>query len=401
MSNIERESKFFFYGWVVVGMSFLANLVAFGIAYSFSVFFKALYSDFGWTRAVTAGAFSAYAISHDVFAPFAGWLTDKFGPKMIVATGGLCLGGSMIMMSFIDTIWELYIYYAFLFGWGVAGVYTPMMATVSRWFNKKRGFAIGLTSAGIGTGSLALSPFAAWLISCYDWRLAYTIVGILVFIIFIPIVCFIKKPPMETYETNNQMGAVIDFSFVEALRTKSLWALSFSWLFGALALWAVMIHIVALITDKGVSITAAGLLAGLAGGGSIIGRISGGFVSDKLGRKQVLLIAYIFQIIMLFWLFFSEELWMFLIFAPLFGISFGGWAGVIATFPADYFGIKRTGAIFGFVVIMAGVGVAVGSFMGGYIFDVTLSYDYMIVMAGLATLFAIAFALTMKKPMKS
>jgi MFS family permease len=306
----------------------------------------------------------------------------------------------MILMSHITTIWELYLYYAFLFGLGVAAVYAPMMATVSRWFTLKRGLAIGLTASGLGAGSLGLSPLVAWLISSYGWRTAYVFVGAMAFTFFIPIVIFIKQAPREGLEAESQRESIGDFSFVEALRTRALWIFSFSWLFIALALWAIMIHIVPLLTDKGIPLKIAGFLAGLAGGGSIIGRISAGFLSDKLGRKTILFTAYCFQLMMLIWLLFSKEIWMFFVFAPLFGISFGGWAGVIAAFPADYFGLKATGAIFGFVVIMAGIGVAIGSFMGGYIFDITHSYNYMIVMCILATIIAMVLASLMKTPEK-
>jgi MFS family permease len=104
MSNISEESSLSYYGWIIVASAFLATMMGYGIPYSFGVFLKPLYSDFGWTRAMTAGAFSAYAISHTVFAAFAGWLTDKWGPRIVAATGGVCLAGSMIMMSSIATL---------------------------------------------------------------------------------------------------------------------------------------------------------------------------------------------------------------------------------------------------------------------------------------------------------
>ena len=194
------------------------------------------------------------------------------------------------------------------------------------------------------------------------------------------------------------MDSISDFSFIDALKTRSLWALSFSWLFAALALYAIMIHIVSLITDKEIPLTTAGILAGLIGGGSIIGKISAGFLSDRLGRKKILIVSYVFQTVMLVWLLFSQELWMFFVFAPLFGIGSGGWAGVIPAFPADYFGLKATGSIFGFVLMIAGLGVAGGSFLGGYIFDVTHSYHYMIVMCIVGMLLAVVCALLMKNP---
>ena len=93
-------------------MVFLAELLAFGLAYSFGVFFKPLAAEFHWSRAATAGAFSAYAIIHDVLAPVTGKLTDRFGPRVIVAIGGFCVGLAMFLMSRTTAIWEFYLSYA-------------------------------------------------------------------------------------------------------------------------------------------------------------------------------------------------------------------------------------------------------------------------------------------------
>ncbi len=399
-NNQHQESSLSYYGWLVVAMAFLANLIAFGLVYAFSVFFKPLASEFGWSRAMTAAAFSVYAISHDVFAPVTGWLTDRFGPKVAAAMGGLCLGSSMVLMSRITSIWEFYLYYALLFGLGIAAVYAPMMATVSRWFTIKRGLAIGLTAAGLGVGSLVLSPLAAWLISSCGWRTAYLCVGVMAFAIFIPITVLIKRAPSKSLGVEGEGEASKGFSFGEALRTRTFWIFSLSWLFIALALWAIMVHIVPLLTDREIPLTVAGFLAGLIGGGSLIGRIGAGFLSDRLGRKLILLASYIFQLMMLIWLLFSTEMWMFYVFAPLFGISFGGWAGVIAAFPADYFGSRATGAIFGFSMIIVGIGGAIGPYVGGYIFDITHSYGYAIGMSILATFVGIVLASLLKPPAK-
>jgi OFA family oxalate/formate antiporter-like MFS transporter len=399
-NNLHQESSLSYYGWLVVAMAFLANLIAFGLVYAFSVFFKPLASEFGWSRAMTAAAFSVYAISHDVFAPVTGWLTDRFGPRVTAAMGGLCLASSMVLMSRITSIWEFYLYYALLFGLGIAAVYAPMMATVSRWFTLKRGLAIGLTAAGLGVGSLVLSPLAAWLISSCGWRTAYLCVGVMAFAIFIPITVLIKRAPSKSLGVEGEGEPSKGFSFGEALRTRAFWIFSLSWLFIALALWAIMVHIVPLLTDREIPLTVAGFLAGLIGGGSLIGRIGAGFLSDRLGRKLILLTSYIFQLMMLIWLLFSTEMWMFYVFAPLFGISFGGWAGVIAAFPADYFGSRATGAIFGFSMIIVGIGGAIGPYVGGYIFDITHSYGYAIGMSILATFVGIVLASLLKPPAK-
>ena len=388
------ELELSYYGWIVVAMAFLANLVGYGLVYGYGIFFKPMSNEFGWSRSVTAGPFGFYAIFHNLLAVFAGKVCDRFGPKLILAIGGFCLGLSMILMRYVTTIWELYLFFGVLFSMGIAGEYIPVMSTVSKWFKVKRGLAIGLTAAGLGAGSLVFSPLCAWLISSFGWRTAYTVLGILAWLIFIPIVKFMKQVPRESME----LGKLDGLSFSEAFRTRAFWALGFSWLFIAIALWAVMIHIVPLVTDRGVSMMTAGILGGVIGATSIIGRISSGFFSDKVGRKRILITEFTFQSIAFIWLLFSTEVWMFFLFAILFGLSSGGWTGVIAALPADYFGFKATGSILGFAVIFAGMGVAIGPYLGGYIFDTTRSYDYMVIVCIIASIAAIISASLLRPP---
>lgn len=322
-SNVFEESKISYYGWVVVGMAFLANLVAFGLVYSFGIFLKPLASEYGWSRSVTAGAFGFYGILHTLLAPFAGRLCDRFGPRLVLTIAGFCLGLPMILMGYTTTLWELYVYYGFLFSIGIAGEYIPVMSTVSQWFKAKRGFAIGLTAAGLGAGSFVFSPLSAWLITSFGWRKTYAIVGILSWVVFIPIVKFMKGVPRE-YKGSEELKGL---SLSEAFSTKTFWIFGLTWFLGSITIWTTMIHFVPLATDRGMSIMAAGILAGIMGATSIIGRISSGFLSDKVGRKRILITEFSLQLITFIWLFFSTEIWMMYLFAVLFGISSGGWAG--------------------------------------------------------------------------
>ena len=389
-TSYQNEFSFSYYGWVVVAMCALANMTAFGLVYSYGVFFKPLAAELGYERSVIAGAFSAYAIVYTLFAFSAGRLLDRSGPKVILGVAGFALGLSMIAMSTANSLFELYLYFGLIFSLGVACTYVPVMATVSKWFQAKRGTAIGLTAAGLGVGSFVFSPLSAWLISVFGWRKSYIILGIAAWLIFMVIVKFIRKPPTrEDGEAKGTPGSVEGLSLAEVFMTRTFWMLCLTWFFAAVALWAVMIHMVMMCTDRGISIILAGSMAGIIGGASLFGRIGSGFISDKIGRKTTCMLALICQTIMLVWLIFSSEIWMFLVFAVLFGVSSGGWTGVIPAFPADYFGSKATGSILGGVIIIVGVGVAVGPYAGGVIYDATGSYNYMIIMCILAGIAAI------------
>jgi MFS family permease len=331
---------------------------------------------------------------------FAGRALDKVGPKIVLTVAGICLGFSMIIMSQIHSAWQLYMYYGVFFSMGIACTYAPVIATVSRWFIEKRGLAIGLTATGIGCGALVFNPLCAWLISSYGWRETYIILGIIAWVVFIPIIIFVKKSPYEQ-SSNDSRKDPRNVTLVDAIKTRTFWALSFSWLFIDIALFTIMTHIVMLASDRGTSLIIAGSIAGIIGGSSLLGRIFGGYLSDKFDRKNIYIFSFICQLITLVWLLLATEIWMLLVFAIIFGISYGGWAGIIGAFPVDYFGFKATGEIVGSIVFFVGIGVAIGPYLAGVIHDSTQSYHYVIGMCIMATFAAIISALFLQPVVKS
>ena len=398
--NLSMErSKPSNYGWVIVGVVFLAELLAFGLVYSFGIFFKPLASEFHWSRAAIAGVFSVYAIIHVVLAPVAGIITDRFGPKIIAILAGFFVGLAMLLMSRATTIWQVYLFFGFVFSIGIACVYAPLIGVTSRWFTERRGLAVGITATGLGAGALIFNPLSAWLISSYGWRTAYTIVGIICWVLFIPIIKFIKETPKKkSTGVEIEKEASKDFTVGEALRTRTFWIISFAWLLMAISLWAIAVHLPLLLTDTGISLMMAGTVAGVMGGLSAAGRVGMGFISDRIGRKRSILIGCALQLIALVFLLSCHELWMFFLFAAVLGLGSGSWAGTMPSLPADLFGVKATATILGFMVMFVGIGVAIGSFAGGRIYDVTGSYNYMIWMCIFTSVVAIIFASLIKAP---
>jgi MFS family permease len=191
--NLEKASKRLYYGWIIVIASFFICVMAYGGSHSFGVFFKFLRDDFGWTSAATSGAFSFYMILQSVLAIPSGWATDKFGPRRIVILGALLLGLGLSLTSQISALWQLYATYGFLMGVGMSVFYSPLLATTSRWFAKRRGLALGIVSAGIGAGTLIMAPLANYLILTHGWRASYLMIGPAIGIIIIVGASFLKK----------------------------------------------------------------------------------------------------------------------------------------------------------------------------------------------------------------
>lgn len=188
------QSKFF-YGYVVVIASFAVIAMASGALYSFSVFVEPLQQHFGWSRAVTAGAFSVSMVGQGVFSIGSGRLTDRFGPRLVVSISGLLFGLGFLVMSRVDTAWQFYVVYGLMISAGFSGVPVPLMATIARWFHVKRGLMTGIVMAGSGVGTVLMPPLASWLIYHTDWRTAYLALGIILTTVIVLSAQFLRRDP--------------------------------------------------------------------------------------------------------------------------------------------------------------------------------------------------------------
>ena len=157
------------YPWIIVGASVVVAAIVYGIVFSFGVFVTPLREHF---NASAASISTAYAVTMFVFSGFgvvAGWVVDRYGPRITTILGGIILGSALLFASQVQTIGQLYIAYG-LIGVALSSAHSPMMTTVSRWFPERRGLALGILSAGVGGGPLVIAPLAAYLIQSGGWR---------------------------------------------------------------------------------------------------------------------------------------------------------------------------------------------------------------------------------------
>lgn len=401
-----------FYGWIIVAVSFFIITIAFGTQYSFGVFFKPLQEEFGWTRAETSGVFSLYMFFHLTLAILTGWATDRFGPRILVAVGGFFTGLGLMLTSQITALWQLYITFGLIVGLGLSTAWNPLLTTVSRWFVQRRGLASGIVAAGVGTGTMLMAPLAGFLISTYDWRISYRIIGLMAWVVIITAALFLKKEPREigalpygetTTHTNKQdaLPESASFSFWEALRTNTLWLLFLIHLCCATCLQMVMAHLVRYAEDVEISAIVAATFLSFVGGFSILGRIAMGGASDRIGRKTAFIICALLEAAMMFWLIKSTTPWMFYLFAVLFGFSYGGWVPLFPALTGEFFGLRHLGAIYGVILFAAALGGTIGPLLAGYLFDTTDSYSYAFLIGAIAMLLAVVFILLLKAPRRT
>jgi OFA family oxalate/formate antiporter-like MFS transporter len=404
VKNGDNELRFF-YGWVVVIAAFLVTFISFSIRYSFGIFSDSLLEEFGWTETLIFGASLFSTIVGGLSNIVMGRLSDRYGPKITFGVNGFLVGLGLVLCSQISALWQLYVFSSLLIGVGMGVAFAPTMATTSRWFDKRRGLALGIVTSGIGIGTLVMSPAITHFISAYGWRSAYLIVGFIAWIILVSAAFMLKSGPVKnnalSHDKNRKEGKNSNegWGALEAAKTRSFWLVLFSNSLWNLCLQMVMFHIF-LYARRGIgtsSMVAAGVLS-LIGVGSIFGRIAVGAASDRIGTKRVWLFSLVCQVVTMFWLTEAKNVWMLYVFAPLFGFSYGGLVPLIPAIDAEFFGTKNLGAIIGLIGIGATIGGALGPFLGAYMFDLTGSYYLAFLLGAVATVVATILAIPAKKP---
>ena len=339
----------FFYGWIVVIAAFAASTVAYGASFSFAVFLLPLQESFRSTSAATSGAFSICLLLYSVMGFPAGWGVDKYGPKVTTLIGGCFLSLGLILTSQIHTIHQLYMTYA-LIGIGLSVIYAPLMTTVTRWFKSRRGLALGIFSSGMGMGPLIMAPLASYVISSYGWRAGYLALGSSISLLFIAAL-FLKKDPSEIGEyrdgivpsevpdVHNPITRELqsnEFSLSEAVKTKAYWLLTVIIFLIGFSLSMMLAQVAAYGEYKGLSPIVAATVFSTVSAASIAGRLLMGAVSDRIGRKMALAISLILEGIMMVWLLYSSDIWMFYFFAIIFGFGYGGTPLPFPLWPAKF-----------------------------------------------------------------
>ncbi len=389
MLSLLRIKDRLFYGWVVVIAFLVFTVIIYGTRYSFGVFFKPLESQFELTRAATSGVFSVYLLLCGVFSVLGGWALDRYGPRIVIIPMGLLTGLSLLLTSQASSAWQLFITYSLLLAMGTGAGYPIMMATISRWFDKKRGLAVGIASSGVGLGTLAMAPFATYLIINFDWRVAFIVMGAIAGLIITSLSMLLRKDPAEMgllpdgekpdsdkigRQDNRDDIQPPSLSLFQAVRTTDFWFFGTICLLWGTGLHLVLTHIVPRATDVGISaIEAAGVLS-LIGGMNILGRLIMGWASDHISRKTSAIICALIGAGALVWLIWSRDLWMFYLFAAAFGFGYGGFAPSLFPMLGDIFGLRNLGVIMGVLDIGWAIGSAIGPALGGLVFDVTKSY---------------------------
>jgi MFS family permease len=378
-----------FYGWIVIAAGLLIAMIGIGTRYSFGVFLKSIEGEFGVSRGETSGIFSAYMLFCGLLSIIGGWALDRYGPRKVAFVMASFTGLSLLLTSQTNAAWQMYITYGLLLSLGTGPVYTVVNSTASRWFKKKRGFAVGITSSGGGLGAIVIAPFASYLVSSFDWRTAFVVLGFVSWIVMATMSLLLRKDPTdmglspdgtksELRQKEMQMkggrAGPTDYTVLQASKMSQFWFLGLTWVFVSLSLHLIFVHAVPYAVDMGISPMDAAVMLSLIGMANIPGRLVVGRVSDTIDRKALGVACALVQTGTLLWLMWANGLWMLYTFAVVYGFLWGGSGAVVTALIGDVFGTRSLGAIMGMMSAGWALGAAIGPAVGGYIFDVSGSY---------------------------
>lgn len=367
----------------VLATVFAFNLMGRGSGETYTVFLLPLEREFGWSRSQLAIAYSIYLLVGGLLAPFVGTLFDRFGPRVVYAAGLAFIAAAYLLAATLSSLWQFYFYMGFMIGAGVALVgMVPASGLLTRWYQARLSAAIGLAFSAGGCGLLVFVPFTQLLLAHLDWRTTYRSIGIAL-LVLVPLVA--AAIPWRRFAAGHpelrrrQRGSARNerWTLRAALRTRIYWALAAMFFFTATGMFTVLPQTVVYLIDSGFDPVVAATAYGITGMLSVISVAGTGFLAVQFGYRRTVTASYIgsgLGMLMLALLSLHAAGWLLIAYVLVFGMCQGVRGPIISAICTAKFAGARVATIYGTIYAMNALGAAVGSLMGGLLFDLTRSY---------------------------
>ena len=400
--GIIRKPLRIFYGWWVVATAAIALTLgpAPVVVFSFSVFLKPLAQELHSGRAAISLAFTLFNLMIGICTPLAGKLTDRFAARRVILPCALaCVLILLASNAMSSKLWEIYALYLALGLFGSGTSIVPYSNVVSHWFDRRRGMALGLMAVGGGLGAMIMPSLSQQLITKVGWRLAYTVIAALILLIAIPLIAaFLKERPEDLGTAPDGSSRPIGVqpadtgvSWRAAWRTATFWQVLCAYCFVGTGIHGCLIHMPAMLSDRGSSLKVAALAASLIGAGSMTGRLMSGYLLDRFFAPKVAALTFGGVALAMASLAVFSQIDIALLAAFVIGLGFGAEGDIIAYLISRYFGLRSFGEIYGYAFSAFVITGAFGPLLMGAGFDQTRSYVLPLMTFSLAALIAAVF----------
>ena len=389
VSAVERP----FFGWRIVGAAFTVLFVVYGIQFSFGTFVGDVVADTGWSETRLQLIFAIYIGLYSALSALSGWLTDRWGPRPIVATGSILLTGGYLLWATSDSLIIVALGMGIVAPLGMSCSWVPCNATVVRWFVVRRGLATAIATSGGSLANILVPPIAALLVDAYGWRVA--IVGMSIFggvCMLLSSLALERDPesigqvpdgsPMSSRHTTED--GLTGVSPAEAWRSVTYWQIFGMYALTFVAVFIPFVHLVQFAQSLGASLQTASTVISAIGIGGLAGRLVMGPISDRIGRKTSVILALGIETAAFMGMAISSGLWLLYPSAAAFGFAYGGGVVVFPPLVADLFGRAHAGAIVGRIFATAGSMAAIGPYVAQLIHNALGDYRWAFLLSGVA-----------------
>lgn len=400
-----------FYGWWIVLACFIIGLyVSSIIFFGFTAFFEPIVKEFGWSYTQVSLATSLRGLEMGIFAPFLGFLVDRWGSRKLMVFGVITVGLGLILLSFTQSLLMFYLAFILLsFGSG-GSTSIVTMAVIANWFDKNAGKAFGFMASGFGASGLFI-PVIVWLIEAYQWRTALVLLGLGMWLIGLPLCLIIRnKPEQYGYLPDGKSptkgkdleipSLEVNLTLKEALKHKAFIYLTLAEFLRFVIVTAVITHVMPYLGSIGISRKNAGLVAAGIPLISIVGRIGFGWLGDVYNKKYIMLLTFFLLGLGMLAFCHAQNLWILIIFLLLFPPSFGGTMVLRVSMLREYFGRDSFGKLLGIIMGAASLGGIIGPPLAGWVFDTWQSYYYIWIAFAGSVGPAILLVLKIERPQK-
>jgi MFS family permease len=386
----------FFYGWIIIAVTFVTMAIGVNARTAFSLFFPPIIDEFGWERGITAGAFSFGFVASAIVSPLIGRVMDRLGPRTVMELGVALMAGGLLLAPLTTQPWHLYLTIGVLVGAGsVCLGFSGQSLFLPNWFNRRRGLAIGLAFAGVGIGSVTLLPWVQLMIEQTGWRTACTAMGLLVLAVLAPINLLLRKRPEDiglqpdgdaapSASTAKPISNIVDpdwagtdWTLRRAMRTARFWWLATGYAGGLYVWYAVQVHQTKYLLDVGFSPSVAVWALGAVSLLGIPGQILLGHVSDRVGREWIWSTSCAgFAICFAALIALASYPSLLLVYVMVLsqGALGYGLTSIMGAVVVEIFQGKHYGSIFGTIMVAALAGGAAGPLVTGVLHDLSGSY---------------------------
>jgi len=422
--NQEKRPPFpvpFFYGWVVVALTFGVSLNSAGVRAALAVLIHPLEAEFGWNRAVISAAAAVTLIMLGVAAPVSGWLLDRFGPRRVILGSLALLIIGVTGTSFVQEIWQLVLLWGVIVGLGAGGATSVLGASVAhRWFVARRGLTLGILNSAASTGQLIFLPIMMALVVMAGWRSGLMIyVAVSAFLMLLTWLWMRDEPAdvgLKPYGSEEQatlqggeqtlerhgkvrMGRLADhrgadFSIFDAVKQANFWLLCGSFFVcGATSAGLIGTHLIPHAIDQGIPEVRAAAMLGVMGAMNFVGTLTSGYLTDKVDPRKLLSFVFALRGVALFILPYVESFFGLFIFAVIYGLDWFATVPPTITLAGQTFGKHAIGRIYGWIYLSHQVGGALAAMGAGAIVVWYGEYQLAFFIGGAMTFVAAAMGL--------